>query len=424
MMVGARLENCMYNVISGTQSTTLFITNHRAWRTAHSRLKEDSQRTQTHNASIGQSYSSITGSDENAIKHPQWMRPHRGVRIDPKPAPLEAVSPADCPRDCVGSPVEHFLNRYGVGCLENILSGSEDEDVHLESINRFFERLKCVPEVEQLIEDSRATVGIRSKAAQCGDGPQAKESSLPTSNTALQFLSASSDGAVGKESKEPDNTNAYTTETNLELPFSDTSEGKKSKSTNPKVELVIREDWMLVSANEAERPKRECQSCELLKVVLEMSTDSLKTETSGKRINLELAVCKSVDDERHREILLDQPLIKKSSDSCLGPIRHSSTNLEVAPHNGVTEPGQQGDRSPAPSPSTIKKKRRRKKRVSIEPVDAGQVIQRQLLASHSDSEEDRMEAHNILSSAEFSLSSCILRHTRTASQTQRAIWAY
>lgn len=85
--------------------------------------------------------------------------------------------------------------------MGNVLSGSEDEDVHLEFINRFFERLKSLPEAEQLIEHSHATVGKSSKAAQgevCGDVPRANGGSLPINNPEFNSLSARSETATSK----------------------------------------------------------------------------------------------------------------------------------------------------------------------------------------------------------------------------------
>ncbi|XP_024231277.1 PGC-1 and ERR-induced regulator in muscle protein 1 [Oncorhynchus tshawytscha] len=341
----------------------------------------------------------------------------KGLRVDLKSDAWEAVCPMDSPRDSEGSPMEHYLNKYSVGSLENVLSCSEDEDVHLESINRFFERLKSLPEAEQFIEHSQATVGKSSKVGQgevCGDGPRANDDALPINNPEFNSLSASSEAATGMETTEPDNaktTDRPDSKVAPELPVNDASEGKTDKSTNPNVELAIREkDWMLVPANEAGRLKREGQSCDLLKAILEMTADSLKTPASGKVLNSELAVCKSVGDESNGDIMLDKPLLKKTSDSCPNPDRDSSKNLEVMPHNKSTEgkylavtstkkdPEQQSVRSPDQSPTfTIKKKRRRKKTVSI--VDAGQGYKRQFFANHIDSEAKRcaqgieMDAH-------------------------------
>lgn len=305
----------------------------------------------------------------------------KGLRADLKSDAWSAVCPMDGPRDSEGSPVEHYLHKYGIGSLENVLSCSEDEDVHLESINRFFERLKSLPEAEQFIEHSQATVEKSSKVGQgevCGDGPRANDDALPINNPEFNSLSVNSEAATGMETTEPDNANTTDRPDSKmapELTVNDASEGKTDKSTNPNVELAIREEgWLFVPANEAGRQKREGQSCDLLKEILEMTAESLKTTASGKVLNSELAVCKSVGDESNGDIMLDKPLLKKTSNSCLNPDRDSSTNLEVMPHNKSTEgkylavtspkkdPEQQSVRSPDQSPSfTIKKKRRRKK---------------------------------------------------------------
>lgn len=125
----------------------------------------------------------------------------KGLRADLKSDAWSAVCPMDGPRDSEGSPVEHYLHKYGIGSLENVLSCSEDEDVHLESINRFFERLKSLPEAEQFIEHSQATVEKSSKVGQgevCGDGPRANDDALPINNPEFNSLSARSETATSK----------------------------------------------------------------------------------------------------------------------------------------------------------------------------------------------------------------------------------
>lgn len=59
----------------------------------------------------------------------------------------------DGPPDCEGSPVDNYLSKYGIRSPEQVLSGSE-EDLHLQTVNLFFEQLKSVTVNEQPLEQS------------------------------------------------------------------------------------------------------------------------------------------------------------------------------------------------------------------------------------------------------------------------------
>ncbi|XP_039507490.1 PGC-1 and ERR-induced regulator in muscle protein 1 isoform X2 [Pimephales promelas] len=59
----------------------------------------------------------------------------------------------DGPPVCEGSPVYNYLSKYGISSPEQVLSGSE-EDLHLQTVNLFFEQLKRVTENEQPLEQS------------------------------------------------------------------------------------------------------------------------------------------------------------------------------------------------------------------------------------------------------------------------------
>ncbi|XP_055044711.2 uncharacterized protein perm1a [Misgurnus anguillicaudatus] len=69
--------------------------------------------------------------------------------------PASAEADLDGPPDCEGSPVDHYLSKYGIRSPEQVLSGSE-EDLHLQTVNLFFEQLKSVTVNEQPLEQSHA----------------------------------------------------------------------------------------------------------------------------------------------------------------------------------------------------------------------------------------------------------------------------
>ncbi|KTF94573.1 hypothetical protein cypCar_00003524 [Cyprinus carpio] len=63
----------------------------------------------------------------------------------------------DGPPDCEGSPVCNYLSKYGIRSPEQVLSGSE-EDLHLQTVNVFFEQLKSVTENQQPLEQSHVVI--------------------------------------------------------------------------------------------------------------------------------------------------------------------------------------------------------------------------------------------------------------------------
>lgn len=70
--------------------------------------------------------------------------------VDTEPDPDLQI---DGPPVCEGSPVYNYLSKYGIRSPEQVLSGSE-EDLHLQTVNLFFEQLKSVTENEQPLEQS------------------------------------------------------------------------------------------------------------------------------------------------------------------------------------------------------------------------------------------------------------------------------
>ncbi|XP_071369931.1 PGC-1 and ERR-induced regulator in muscle protein 1 [Centroberyx affinis] len=182
---------------------------------------------------------------------------NRVQRVERTAGFLEADRPFDGPPDCEGSPVEHYLSKYGVAGMESVLSGSE-EDIHLESVNTFFERLKGLTEAEKLTEPSQVEVGKNREAAQgeelCSDGPQASSSALPKNIPKLNSLPARSETAIGKETAETVNANSNINTMKKDEPDSKISPGLAASNSlfeTNKSELFIRgEDWVETTENE------------------------------------------------------------------------------------------------------------------------------------------------------------------------------
>lgn len=63
----------------------------------------------------------------------------------------EAEHTNDGPPESEDSTADHYLSTYRLGGMESILSGSE-EDIHLQSVNEFLERLRSTAEAEEFTE--------------------------------------------------------------------------------------------------------------------------------------------------------------------------------------------------------------------------------------------------------------------------------
>lgn len=111
-----------------------------------------------------------------------------------------ACSEVDPPR-CEHSPADRYLCKHGVTGMESILSGSE-EDIHLQSVNVFFERLKSASEAEKLAAPNQTIAPTQRGVKQ--EGGQRAHAVLMENIPNMNFLAAASDAAAG-ETTEPIN---------------------------------------------------------------------------------------------------------------------------------------------------------------------------------------------------------------------------
>lgn len=344
---------------------------------------------------------SLAGVDESGMSDFDNMGSiltDRGLKVDQTASFLEADLPIDGPPDCERSPVEHYLSKYGVGGMENVLSGSE-EDIHLQCVNTFFERLRGLTEAEQPIEPSQVKVGKTREAEQgeqmCSDGPQASNTALPENITKLNFLPANNETAAGKETTVTVNAKRKTNTMKKDEPDSRTvpeladsnSDIENNKSSNPETESFIREeDWLVMTANEV---RKQSQPHESLDVIV----CSVKTPDSDGVLSSEMDVYKHLEVANHRDMLTEQTLtILDKSPNNLEVMAQDELEEDKAFSVPLPEPDSKSTNkraSPLWSPSTlIKKKRRRKKRVSTEPVESCHGYERQFLANQSDSDQE------------------------------------
>lgn len=102
------------------------------------------------------------------------------------------LSEARGPPDSRSPAVERYLGKQGGGGggMESVLSGSE-EDIHLQSVNMFFERLRNRPEAERPDEQSQAG---KNQVAQL---------QMPENSPELNSPPARDEAAAGKDVEEP-----------------------------------------------------------------------------------------------------------------------------------------------------------------------------------------------------------------------------
>ncbi|XP_046895710.1 PGC-1 and ERR-induced regulator in muscle protein 1 [Hypomesus transpacificus] len=313
---------------------------------------------------------------------------------------LEDGRPSDGPPDRQGSPLPNYLSKYAVGVSENILSGSE-EDVHLESVNRFFERLRSFTETGQCIEPGTTAVGKTEEAVKreeaCSNGPPANLAALPANILEFNSQSAISETAAGKHTAVPDDSDCTTTGTDTGADFKMASERTHSEFQDEAnkpfldTELAIREEeWLVTTAHKPRKTRDEEDPSLDQSVCLDLPSAPGKSPQSSQTW-----VAKSMDDLRPGDDLVDQALLKRSP-----PLQEKpSVNLDVIPCDNEAEESKcvglscqlgasrvaNQELSPA---GNNKKKKRRRKRASMEPVETECSYERQVLANRSDSDEE------------------------------------
>ncbi|KAM6924396.1 uncharacterized protein perm1a [Xenentodon cancila] len=286
----------------------------------------------------------------------------RAQRVDPKPGSSENDCCIDGVPDREESPVEHCLGKRGLGAIESVLSGSE-EDIHLQSVNMFFERLKSLTEVEPNQKKVGNNREVIQKEEQCCDGKQATRTNLPKNFPKLNTPPARGETAVGKETGKPvDTTRTINTLKKVKSQSNISPEPAPCRNSAPSIcksaemELFIREEaCMETSVNDVKQWNRSHDSTETA-ICSESAPPTCSVETST-----------SLNDTKEEGLLRSQVVYRKKS----GPREEHSTTQESSPS------------------ASIKRKRRKKRRLSAEVCDGGKPCERQVLPARSDSEEER-----------------------------------
>lgn len=285
----------------------------------------------------------------------------------------ESERPIDGPPDCEGSPVEHYLSKHSVGGMESVLSGSE-EDIHLQSVNIFFERLKNVTEAEMLTEPSQVRAGknreVMQEEKRCSDGQQASSTALPKLNS----LPARGETAVGRETTESVDTISNLMKTmKKDKPGSNISPEpaasnpvlKTNKSAHPETKLFIIEETC-TEARVNDATQRQSQSHDspdrsettphndgVIKVKMHTPQDYVKREDMLRSSQLKLSKECSPDSWSNLEMLTN---VKWKED----------LNVSQSDATGTNKTANQ-ESSPSAS---VKRKRRKKRRLSVEQAES------------------------------------------------------
>ncbi|TKS77471.1 PGC-1 and ERR-induced regulator in muscle protein 1 PPARGC1 and ESRR-induced regulator in muscle 1 [Collichthys lucidus] len=310
----------------------------------------------------------------------------RFQKVDVTAGFSEAGCPMDGPPDCEGSPVEHYLGKHGIGGMESVLSGSE-EDIHLQSINVFFERLKNVEEAERLTEPSQVRVRknreVMQEGKHCSDGQQASSTSLPENIPKLNCLPARGETAVGKETMEPVDTISNLMKTmKKDKPGSISPEPAASNSvlkTNPETRIFI-----AVETGTESRVNEATQSLD--------SPNGVETTPNTDKV-MKVEMCTPLEDVKQGYLLTSQltPVKKCSTDSWSD--LETMTNVKWKEDPNVSQPdatsiNKTASQESSPSAS-IRRKRKKKRRLSVEPTESMHGYERQVLVKQSDSEEEQ-----------------------------------
>nr|XP_046253778.1 PGC-1 and ERR-induced regulator in muscle protein 1 [Scatophagus argus] len=296
----------------------------------------------------------------------------------------EIDRPIDGPPDCEGSPAEHYLSKHGVGGMESVLSGSE-EDIHLQSINIFFERLKNATEAERISKPSQVRAGKNREAMQC-DWQQASSNTLPKNIPKL--MPARGETAVGKRTSESVDTISSIT-TKDEPGFSSSPEPAASNSVLQTNQSAHSETKLLIT--EEACTKTRVSEPPQWSQTHDSSGGVATTPHTGKV--MKVVMCTPLDDVKQEDLFTDHVTLKKkcSTDSWSDLEMVTNVKWKEDPNvlqSDTTSPKKRMSQESSPSAS-VRRKRRRKRRLSTEPAESVHGCERQVLVKPSDSEEEQ-----------------------------------
>ncbi|XP_047465388.1 PGC-1 and ERR-induced regulator in muscle protein 1 [Mugil cephalus] len=294
----------------------------------------------------------------------------KAQREDPTAGLSVAERPIDGPPDCEGTPVEHYLSEHGIGGMENVLSGSE-EDIHLQTVNMFFERLKSLTEAEP----SQGRLGKSSKEEQCNDGQQASGSVSPKNIPKSNSLPDTAEKTAGQQNVRPVDTTRNLNTMKKFHSFPEPTAAVLSTNKPAVIELFIREEGSTETRiNEATQQNHSHDSAVRVSAGTTPHDNSVETRTTP-------------DDNKLGGVLTSQFILTKDVISNPEVVTNVSGRDEHPTHLlrlDATSTNKARSQESSPSAS-VKRKRRKKRRLSMEPGESGHGYERPI----SDSEEER-----------------------------------
>lgn len=304
--------------------------------------------------------------------------------------PTRDFAEADCandgPPECEGSPVDNYLSKHGLGGMESILSGSE-EDIHLQSVNVFLERLRRDDEAEEFTQPR--TQGGRARAEKQRDATQGEAycaGGRPEHSLTFNPVSSKGETNVGQGIESLINRHNVKKTVARDEPCSNVVATfsninpllKDNQSPCFEVALIItEEDSTETKLNEATQSTQPCRSWN------RVDTES-QTAEAMKKGSTALDVAKQEQDSESSS--LKRCVGASCSKQDVVTYERANDDLSVAePEAGKPNKLASQDMSPS---TAVKRKRRRKRRLS-ELAESVHGCEKKDSVKPSDSEEDQ-----------------------------------
>lgn len=277
------------------------------------------------------------------------------------PGTAESTEPdlqVDGTPDCEGSPVNNYLSKYGIRSPEQVLSGSE-EDLHLQTVNLFFEQLKSIKVNEQPLEQSHVE--------NCGSEKTDHLEGL-IDNQDIQYVVICPSGRIEASPKEISKQGEADTWgiTALEKAVMPTS-------TNAQVHASDSSERDTVIGGES--------------LSSPLITGGVKLEQEKRRCDLSAELKMKPETKPPDKVKMPPMEIVNWIDmTVLNPAKGNIAQLEI---------GSRSDSKVSPiiqipvSPFNLRRKRRKKKRTSIEAGDMSPGHEAKIRIHQSESEEER-----------------------------------
>ncbi|XP_051947239.1 PGC-1 and ERR-induced regulator in muscle protein 1 [Xyrauchen texanus] len=257
-----------------------------------------------------------------------------------------------------GSPVDDYLNKYGICSSGQVLSGSE-EDLDLQTVNVFFEKLRCATVDEQPLEQSQLVNWVSEKMDHL-EGLIDKQDMLSVDVCPSGKNEAKLKGEITKQGE-------ANTWGNVAL-----EKAVAPTSANAQVNAPTFSDRELVTGEES--------------LSLPLITVGLKQEQEGRCGDLikELKLKPEAQPPEKGEM---PPMVVVNMIDMTDqiPARENIAHLD----SGSSSDSKDSPVSQFPvSPSNLRRKRR-KKRMSIQPVELGHGYEAQFQVHRRESEEEK-----------------------------------